>query len=361
MKLILDNLIFSLQKSGGISVVWYELLLRLMKSPIEIHYLNYLNENIFCKELNFTRNSIIKTDSSFLLVLKRYFSPYIKFNEPFIFHSSYYRTCDNPNAINITTVHDFTYEYYESGFRKRLHSWQKNKAIRHSDYIICISENTKKDLLKFLPDIDESKIRVIYNGVSNDYFRIKNKSELKIPYGLNKYVLFVGARNEYKNFKLAVKAIAQTELKLVIVGPLLNENEKMFVEKCFEDPQRYHCTGRISNSELNKLYNCAYALLYPSMYEGFGIPVIEAQKAGCPVIAYNASSIPEIIGKTPLLLQRLCIDEIINRISLLKDTHTREQIISDGLENAKRFTWDKMYEQVIELYNDAWSQKSIKK
>ena len=255
MKLILDNLIFSLQKSGGISVVWYELLSRLMKTQIETHYLNYRNENLFSKELNFNKNNIIKTENSFFLALKRYLNPCIKFNKPFIFHSSYYRTCDNPNAINVTTVHDFTYEYYESGFRRMLHSWQKNKAIRHSDYIICISENTKKDLLKFLPDIDKNKIRVIYNGVSDNYFCISRKLELNIPYGLNDYVLFVGARTRYKNFELVVRAIAKTKLKLVIVGTPLNIKEKQFVEECFENPQRYHCTGRISNSELNKLYN----------------------------------------------------------------------------------------------------------
>lgn len=361
MKIILDNLIFALQKSGGISVVWYELLSRLMKTEFETLYLNYQNENLFSKELHFNKDNVIKTNNSFLLAFKRYFNPCIKFNQPFIFHSSYYRTCDNPQAINITTVHDFTYEYYESGFRKFLHSWHKYKAIRHSDYIICISENTKKDLLKFLPDIDERKIRVIYNGVSGDYFRITNMPDLNLPYGVNEYALFVGARNEYKNFKLAVQAIAKTELKLAIVGPPLNEGEKIFVEECLGNPQRYFCTGRISNSELNKLYNCAYALLYPSMYEGFGIPVIEAQKAGCPVIAYNASSIPEIIGNTPLLLQELSIDELIKHIIILKDTYVREQIINDGLENAKRFTWDKMYEQVIELYKDAWLQKYIKK
>ena len=354
MKIILDNLIFSLQKSGGISVVWYELLSRLMKSNHSIQHLNYQNDNLFCKNLTFKETDIIKMDNSFVLSLKRYFNPCLKFRKPFIFHSSYYRTCDNPNAINITTVHDFTYEYYEYGLKRWIHSWQKNRAIRNSDYIICISENTKNDLLKFLPDVDEKRIKIIYNGVSNDYYRKDEFCKLNIPYEPMKYVLFVGARNDYKNFKLSVQAMSNTDLKLVIVGPPLTEEETKFMNATLKDTNKFYCTGRISNSELNDLYNYAYALLYPSVYEGFGIPVVEAQKAGCPVIVYNGSSIPEVIGKTPLLLESLSVDEIIKKIDLLKDSLIRDEVIAKGLENSKRFTWDRMYEQVVELYEEAW-------
>ena len=96
------------------------------------------------------------------------------------------------------------------------------------------------------------------------------------------------------------------------------------------------------------------ALLYPSEYEGFGIPVLEAQRAGCPVIAYNASSIPEVIGNTPLLLNMLSIEAITKCFDILRRKEEREAIVYRGIENAKRFTWDRMYEQVIELYKEAW-------
>ena len=114
--------------------------------------------------------------------------------------------------------------------------------------------------------------------------------------------------------------------------------------------------GRVSNEELNCLYNGAMALLYPSEYEGFGIPVLEAQRAGCPVIAYNASSIPEIIGDTPLLLDVLSIESITKCFNVLKIKKEREDIIYKGIENAKRFTWDRMYEQVIALYKEVWEK-----
>ena len=91
-----------------------------------------------------------------------------------VFHSSHYRIAKNPKAYNVTTVHDFTYELFSKGLAQKVHSWQKFKAIRKADVIVSISENTKKDILRFLPDIDPDKIRVIYNGVSDDYRPMSN-------------------------------------------------------------------------------------------------------------------------------------------------------------------------------------------
>lgn len=231
----------------------------------------------------------------------------------------------------------------------------KHRAISKSNFIICISENTKRDLLKFLPDINETKIRVIHNGVSDDYFPIKEREELELPFELETYMLFVGSREKYKNFELAVKAVACNRLKLVIVGAPLLAEELDFLQTELGQ-SNFMEMGRVSNEELNCLYNGAMALLYPSEYEGFGIPVLEAQRAGCPVIAYNASSIPEIIGDTPLLLDVLSIESITKCFNVLKIKKEREDIIYKGIENAKRFTWDRMYEQVIALYKEVWEK-----
>ena len=353
IRILFDNIIFSLQKSGGISVVWAELLKRLRLSKvcfkcIEYDSINNINRN----QLDIVPENLQVRKRTFLGII-RYLSPKITFNEKFIFHSSYYRICNNPKAINITTVHDFTYEYYYRGLKKRIHLWQKYNAISKSDYVICISENTKHDLLKYLPDIDAAKIRVIYNGVSDDYFPVKWKDLIELPFEPGEYVLFVGSREKYKNFELAVKAVAHNRLKLVIVGSPLSKKELTFLSQRL-GRTNFDEMGRISNEKLNHLYNGAFALLYPSEYEGFGIPVLEAQKAGCPVIAYNASSIPEIIGDTPLLLHSLSIESISKCFDILNIELSREKIIDKGLENAKRFTWDRMFVQVIELYEFAW-------
>lgn len=354
---VLDNVIFSLQKSGGISVVWQEFIQRLLYTPNLLLYFieyNHCNENLNREKLDIPQEYILKK-KCFLLQLFRYFNPKVKNKSKFIFHSSYYRTCSNKYAINITTVHDFTYEYFTSGLKRKVHCWQKYRAIRNSDYIICISENTKRDLLKFLPDIDEKRVRVIYNGVSDDYYPIKKKSDIRLPFPLYSYVIFVGARGGYKNFELAVDAVAASDYKLLIVGGELSQEEVRLLN--LKLPGRYKEVGHINNADLNVLYNGALALIYPSRYEGFGIPVLEAQKAGCPVIACNISSIPEIIGQTPLLLDELSVEAVVESLNLLSNGEIRQEVINKGLENAGRFTWDKMYEQVLSLYNEAWETK----
>lgn len=348
-----DNIVFDLQKSGGISVVWYELLRRMVYGNFfRIKYIdNNGGINPYRKKLDICGDAIIGVDK--YIPIYRYLPVCIQNKEPFIFHSSYYRFCNNPNAINITTVHDFTYEYYRKGPAKWLHCWQKYQAVRRSQYIVCISENTKRDLLRFVPDIDESKIRIIYNGVSDDYCVLdKSKNLNNIPFQKGSYIIFVGNRSGYKNFDFLKKTIAKSKYNLVIIGSPLSNEEVRDLE-IYLPCERYYCTGFLPNKELNILYNFAAALVYPSSYEGFGIPVVEAQKAGCPVIAYNSSSIPEVIGETPLLMNELTERELLEKLKLLSDDELMKKVRSDGLENAKRFSWDKMYCEYLKLYKEA--------
>ncbi|MFR9532217.1 MAG: glycosyltransferase family 1 protein [Rikenellaceae bacterium] len=354
--IIIDNIAFYLQKSGGVSVVWQELISRLNNdNSFRVEYLEYKNKpiNIFYQLINFGSHRIHQCKDLFK-GLQRYLPVKISsVKEKHIFHSSYYRYSRNKNAINITTVHDFTYEYFAKGLKAKVHFWQKKMAILHSEYIICISENTKNDLLKFIPQADPSKIHVIYNGVSDDYILLPSNNILSIDPHLicKEYILFVGARDGYKNFDFAVSAISTTRYKLAIVGPQLSQEETNLLNTKLGD--NYYYAGRLSNQELNKLYNNAFALIYPSSYEGFGIPVIEAQCAGCPVIAYNSSSIPEIIGNKMLLMNTLNQSEFNRCVLAIEDPEKNNEIISMGVQNAQRFSWDVMYRQVSELYRHA--------
>lgn len=351
-----DNIVFSLQKSGGISVVWYEFLSRYLDRHHPNEYRMIENSqaahNMF-RQLLAVPDSVRVKEQPLVHAVNRYRDVSVTSPDDFIFHSSYYRVCRSPRACNITTVHDFTYEYYCRGWRKTIHCWQKHRAIRQSDWVICISQNTKKDLIRFIPDYPADQIQVIHNGVSDTY-KILDKEPQKscVPYPQESFVLYVGARDAYKNFDLAVQAVAETTLNLVIVGPPLSADELRLL-KHHLGTGRYEYAGRISNEALNELYNSAYALLYPSSYEGFGMPVLEAQRAGCPVIAYRASSIQEIIGEGRLLMDQLTSREICQKLNLLKSRALRMAVIEEGLNNAKKYSWEKMYDGIQNLYHEA--------
>ena len=351
MKIVYDNIIYSLQKYGGISVVWSNLLSRIQKDgSCDMQCLEYdgAEKNISRASLKLP-TAIVHRMKSVCLKLERYFNPMKRSIQPvsgegrFIFHSSYYRTCGCGEAINVTTVHDFAYEYFvKNPIVRYLHCRQKYNAIRKSAKVVCISQNTKKDLLKFLPDVDPSKVVVIYNGVDRKFRQIEG-SECK------GYVLYVGNRDRYKNFIALVEPLAKLKVKLLIAGKPLTQRE---IDVMGAAHLLYSYCGMVSDDELNKLYNEALCLMYTSTYEGFGLPVLEAQMAGCPVVAYNASSIPEVIGDKRLLIDDFSAESIGECLSLLKDVATRAEIIREGLANANRFSWDKMAEEYKQVYKE---------
>lgn len=352
MNIFFDNIIFSLQKAGGVSNVWKELIsIALANEEISCNFIEFKNfdKNIFRKNLTIDQEYILKDTSP--LILNRYIPQKIKTNTKFIFHSSYYRICKNKCASNVTTVHDFIYEYYRKGLPKFIHHQQKRIAVTNSDALICVSNNTKNDLLNFFPSISEDRVFVIHNGVSSDFNLLKNKEKPSLVQNLGKYALYIGDRVQpHKNFRPIVDAISRySELKLVLVGGgEITESEFIVFNKNIKN--RYFHFSSIDNITLNILYNYAHVLIYPSEYEGFGIPIIEAQRAGCPVIAKKGSSITEVAQDSALLMDTGDSEEISHNILELEESKTRNKLINKGLINSQRFSWDKMAEKVFNVY-----------
>lgn len=346
IQIIYDDIIFSLQKAGGISVVFTELYKRIKDNTFHYLYDN-ANENFFYDENLFANKKIL---SSSFLNLKRYLNPIVQKDEPFIFHSTYYRTCKNKNAINITTVHDFTYEYYRMDFASNLHKWQKRNAVMNSDGVICISENTKKDLVKFYPNY-KGKIKVIYNGYnSENYFY---KPEIK----KTKNILFVGARTSYKRFDFAVDLCKElSDVKLLVVGGgNLNETEQSMLN--LKLPGRFEKLGFLSDEQLCDLYNSAFFLCYPSEYEGFGIPILEAQACGCPVVCQRKSSVPEVASDAGVYIDSNDFDESVRVVKKLYDSLFYESVKNKGLENVKRFSWEECAKETYNFYEEIFRSK----
>lgn len=349
MKIVFDNIIFGAQKAGGISVVWYELVSRALRDNLNVQFVDFPdNQNIMRERLGGLPNIIRSVPSRYKKYCK-YLPVLCRSKEPFIFHSSFFRYCPHSNAINVTTVHDFTNELFQTGSSARKERWIKDNAIRHSDYIICISENTKKDFERFYPSFPKERVKVIYNGVSDDFF-MSNTLGWPFDFPKTNYVLFVGERDGYKNFELVVEALKQYQIDIVLTGKPLNDNE---ITQLKEIKGTYYYVGRVPADKLNILYNNAYALVYPSLYEGFGLSVVEAQRAGCPVIATDASSIPEIIGDKTLLMTVPTPESLIEKLNGLQLGDVREKVVAAGLENSKRFTWEKMYQKYLSLYREA--------
>lgn len=348
----LDNIIFSLQRAGGISVVWQNLIENLLDFSTDIGFIEYqtASDNIFRQKLDIDQRHI-RMMKGFSPIFSQFKSPVVAAEEPFIFHSSYFRTCRNPHAINVTTVHDFIYEQGQPTLKQKLRIALNYKAIRKSDAIVCISENTKKDLFRFVPEIEPDKVHVIYNGVSEDYFRLPT-----IPYQeYSDCVMYVGGRQGYKNFDFVVRALKDTRYRLVICGSPLSDVEKALLEKNLSG--RYLMVQFPSNQELNKIYNSVHCLAYTSSYEGFGLPVLEAQRAGCPVVALESSSIPEVIGDEALLMPELSEETFVSLLTKIEDPIQRQLVVDSGLKNSKLFSWQKMAEGYMELYNHLLNAK----
>ena len=356
MELLLDNIIYSLQHGGGASVVWTEHINRLLKdNRFTTRFIEYegATSNVFRKNLIIPQDSLeIKSSSAF--AIKRYLDLKSRRVTPYIFHSSHYRIDNCPFARNVTTVHDFVYERYIKGIRKKIHSAQKWKSIRKADLVICISESTRKDLLYYLPDVAEKKLIVIHHGVDESYHPIPSKADyrLELPYASGEYALYIGNRTTgYKNFNLVVDVCSRIKMPLIMVGgELVSEEEKKYLSNRLGGEGFVHLRG-VSNSDLNELYNRARVFLYPSLYEGFGIPVIESQRAGAPVICVHSSSIPEIVGNSDLCIKGdISVDVVIDRIKALENSSFRQAEIEKGLLNSQRFSWDITYKNTTDAY-----------
>jgi glycosyltransferase involved in cell wall biosynthesis len=277
------------------------------------------------------------------------------------------------NKLRTTvTIHDLAFKYFPQYFPKkdlcRLNFFT-DFAIRKSDKIIAVSRSTKKDILKFYPEIKEEKIKVIYHGFDPALFQREESREeadetLK-TYGLQtkNYLLYVGAIQPRKNLEKLVEAFEivkrkNNQLKLAIAG-----GQAWMAESIMNKIESSHyksdiiVTGTISFAQVAILYKNSSVFVFPSLYEGFGIPILEAQASGVPVVASNNSSIVEITtiyqNNTAVQSAKLINPENPQEISdaiesLVENELSRVDLIKKGNENIKRFSWDRCAKETIE-------------
>ncbi|MNS43247.1 GDP-mannose:cellobiosyl-diphosphopolyprenol alpha-mannosyltransferase [compost metagenome] len=352
LTLTLDLAIFSLQKMGGISVVWREYLSRLLplarKNALPLKILLPENENMAAQELEFPPDQTISLSP--LKTLGKYLPSTYRGSRNEILHMSYYRSYPLFQGKKVVTVHDFVDHYCDGRLKKWLHGTLKYRSMKESDLILCISETTREDLLKFHPDLAGRDIRVIANAVGDEFYPDPSDQAPLPP-----YLLWVGGRAAYKNFSYALQLFQATrskipELVLVVVGPPFSKEERkematLGLQDCVQ--LEHHA----DQSKLRGLYSNALALLYLSRYEGFGIPVLEAQRCRCPVICLPIPAMQEVARDTALYLTEQDSD-LSGLLTLLVEPESREHLISQGLKNVQRYSWSRSFEKLMEAYCD---------
>lgn len=251
----------------------------------------------------------------------------------------------------IITHHDITYLRYPQSYSKTFLMFYKYlipMMISTSRHLLTVSEFSKKEITSTYK-YPARKTSVIYNAAGQEFLPGKrNESEI--------YFLTVASGNYHKNHHGMIEAFLKfkkenpesRDIKLKIIGDALNVSSHTIRKM-----KDIEFLGRIDDSELINLYQNAYAFIFPSFYEGFGIPPLEAQSCGCPVLASNKASIPEILGDSALYFDPFNKDEIvISMISIIKNENIRLSLIKKGHENITRFSWERSADKMIKLARD---------
>lgn len=267
-----------------------------------------------------------------------------------------------PSLKTVVTVHDLGSEYLPSmhQIKQRLYlGFMQRIQLKSADKIIAVSEATKKDLIKRL-GIGEAKITVIYEGYDNKLFK-PVKSDILVNslsnYNLQPktYYLFVGTVQPRKNLERLIIAFSRqlSAFRLVIVGQKGWMSEQIYaLPKKLGIGERVKFLGYVPENDLPALYSGALALTFPSLFEGFGLPILEAQACGCPVLTSNVSSMPEVAGKEAVYVDPYSVDDIVEGMRRLQATGYRKQLIQKGFENIKRFSWEKCARETLEVLTD---------
>ena len=344
MKIFFDHQVFNLQRYGGISKYFLKLIENFSDSIdptiISLFYKNiYLTKFKKKKSLFYYKNDIPKCNKLIKFLNTSFVNYNLEYKKPDIIHYTYFneKNLYKTNVKKIITEYDLIKEkfYYKKYFDQINF---KKKLYQDVDEIICISENTKKDLIEYY-NLDEKKISTIYLGVDSN----KNFNNKKID--LKPYILFVGTRTRYKNFKNFLKAYSLSEKInsnfdiICFGGGDFNSEEinTMSELKIFKNNVHYH---EGDDYDLNFYYKKARLFIYPSLYEGFGLPILEAMNMSCPVACSKTSSFLEIGGNAVVYFDPNSIGSIIDAMEqILFDNQKIENIKIKGLENIKRFSW----------------------
>lgn len=379
MKILYDYQAFSYQNYGGVSRYYYELISRLGGNGISFELPAMYSTNHYARKLkssasthsryygssdwpavNFVCKMAIKAKygdvSGFNKINSQKMIEKGDFN---VFHPTYFDTYFLKHIGNkpfVLTIYDMIHELYPDHFEKDDQAASRKKTLAEkAAKVIAISDNTKKDILRFI-DIDESKVQVIHLGnplnPGERGLGPRNAAISSLP---ERYLLFVGTRDKYKNFNFFIESILEmlksdSHMEVVCVGGgAFSPEETAFLRKYGIDRRVRQYT--VDDSTLAELYKRAVMFVFPSRYEGFGIPVLEAFACGCPAIISNTSSLPEVGGNAAAYFDPYDVRSIRDAIEKVAyDEELRKNMVSRGFEQLKKFSWDKTVSETVSVY-----------
>jgi glycosyltransferase involved in cell wall biosynthesis len=358
MKILFDHQIFGAQRFGGISRYFVELAKNLIKNDNDVNILAPVHFNRHLDDYN--REKYIKynhyIDVNFrgipraIQFLNQHLSPcFFRDSKVDLIHETYYNYKSfKSNLPRIVTIHDMTDEVLGRSFGVISSvSKLKKRAVDGADHVICVSKNTQKDLIEIF-GISEKKTSVVHHGYS--IFKSNGKIESSKP-----YILFVGNRSYYKNFFGLINAFSKSEkinqyFNLVAFGgTAFSSSELNLINQLRLNGKVFHVSG--NDSLLAQYYRGASSFIYPSYYEGFGMPLLEAMYYSCPVVCSNTSCMSEIAGNAAIYFDPSKEDQIINSLELsIFDSEIRQNKIVNGLERVALFSWNKCSIETEKIY-----------
>ncbi|MBE9463124.1 glycosyltransferase family 4 protein [Dyadobacter subterraneus] len=360
-KVLFDHQKFTTQRYGGISRYFANIIEQInnsedFSSEVGLIYSqnHYLKNNFssldkyLAKPLKYQRilNKLYELNQA-------YSNHLVKQNKFDIFHPTYY----DPYFIGkikkpfVTTIHDMTYEKFPEYFwAQDPLTFQKRRHIENANAIIAISETTKSDLLKY-HDVSEDKVAVIYHGIDLDVPLVFNPVN-NLP---SNYLLYVGDRSGYKNFYLFIDAFKKLsakypDLNVVLTGggSLGIADQELLYRLKITDKVKH---VNVTDEQLNFLYQNALLFVYPSLHEGFGLPILEAFKAKCPILLSDTPCFREIARDAVEYFETYKMEDLAYKIeSFITDSSKRDMLIAKGLQRLRDFPLDVSIQKTLDLY-----------
>lgn len=387
MRILYDHQIFTIQNYGGISQYFCNLMDQYLKDPemaFKIAICSSFNENLCSRPgllLRWSKRIPILSCNRSVERFQQY--SHVNFMKRLcdnqhecirmldsdscdVFHPTYY----NPYFLKhirkkpfVITVHDMIHEHYPEYYSSDdpTARW-KIEVIEHADAMIAVSESTKKDIVKFL-GTDPDRISVIHHGRPYEIAQMERPNNpFRQSMRSKSCILYVGSRERYKNFSFFITAVAPVlkknpHLRVCCAGGgPFSEHELVAIRNLGLESAVFHT--QITRSNLPELYSNALVFVFPSLYEGFGLPVLEAFTYGCPALLSDTAALREVGGDAAIYFDPTSPVSLVDALErVLSDSRSREKLVDMGLSRVREFSWERTAEETKRVYSEVWSDR----